>query len=157
MAQDWEQTGRGMATLIHSLPGILRQMCGAATPLPRFVFTDRGPGFYHASRGTIVAAYKDALQATRIQAFAGADASWQPPDLADLLMHETVAAWVRKYFIAHPVVKSADLEKNWLSFETGMRACEAHINAHHDVSGLCESLPRRLQKLFVNVGDRLHY
>ena len=30
--------------------------------------------------------------------FAGEDAKWQPPDLADVFMHETVASWVRQYF-----------------------------------------------------------
>ena len=64
---------------------------------------------------------------------------------------------MRKYFIAHRVLKGPDLEKNWHSFEKGMEDCEAHINAHYDVSGLCESLPRRLQKLRDHEGDRLHY
>ena len=136
--------------------GLLRKMCGAGAPFPRFVFSDRGPGFYQASHGTIVEAYHAALQANKLQAFAGADASWQPPDLADLLMHETVAAWVRKYFITHPMLKGPDLEKNWHSFEKGMLDSEAHNNAHHDLSGLCVSLPRRLQKLRDNKGDRLH-
>ena len=97
------------------------------------------------------------MRATKLKAFAGPDASWQPPDLADLLMHETVAAWVRKYFIAHPIFKGPDLEKTWQSFEKGMLECEAHINAHHDLAGLCASLPRRVQKLLDNEGDRLHY
>ena len=157
MGREWEQTGHGMATLIHKLPGLLRKMCGTRKPLPRFVFSDRGPGFYQGSHDTIVEAYSDALKANKLKPFAGADASWQPADLADLLMHETVAAWVRKYFISHPLLKSPDLEKNWRSFEKGMQECEAHINEHHDVSGLCQALPARLQKLEASHGDRLRY
>ena len=109
----------------------------------------RGPqeGFKRASRG---------LQ-EGLKAFAGPDASWQPPDLADLLMHETVAARVRKYFLARPLFKGQDLEKHWQSFEQGMLECEAHINAHHDLAGLCASLPRRVQKLLDHAGDRMHY
>ena len=36
--------------------------------------------------------------------------------------------------------------------EQGMLECEAHINAHHDLAGLCASLPRRVQKLLDNEG-----
>ena len=60
------------------------------------------------------------MRATKLKAFAGPDASWQPPDLADLLTHETVAAWVRRYCIAHPIFKGPDLEKKWQRFEKGM-------------------------------------
>ena len=98
-----------MDTFIYRLPGILRKMRGASVPLPRLVFSDRGPGFYQASHGTIVEAYTTALQATKLKACTGPDASWQPPDLADLLMHETVAAWVRKHFIAHPYLQGPGL------------------------------------------------
>ena len=94
---------------------VLRQMCGARAP-PRFVFSDRGPGFYNASTGAIVGAYKDALTKNKLKPFAGEDASWQPSDLADLFMHETAAAWVRKYFQACPIEK-----------------CEKH----HEVRALC--------------------
>ena len=120
MGRDLEQTGDGMATFIYRLPGILRKMCGASAPLPRLVFSDRGPGFHQAPNGTIIEAYSTAVRATKLKAFAGPDASWQPPDLADLLMHETVAAWVRRYCIAHPIFKGPDLEKKWQRFEKGM-------------------------------------
>ena len=72
-------------------------------------------------------------------------------------MHETVAARVRKYALAHPLCKGPDLEKNWQSFEKGMLECEAHINAHRDLAGLCVPLPRRVHKLLDHAGDRLHY
>ena len=35
--------------------------------------------------------------------FAGEDAKWQPPDLADLFMHEAMESWVRRYFKKDPV------------------------------------------------------
>ena len=34
---------------------------------------------------------------------AGDDANWQPGDLSDLFMHETVAAWAAKFFKNHPL------------------------------------------------------
>ena len=36
--------------------------------------------------------------------------------------------------------------------EQGMLECEAHINAHHDLAGLCAPLPRRVQKLLDKEG-----
>ena len=86
-------------------------MCGASAPLPRLAFSEHGPGFYQTSHGSSFEAYSNALQATKLKACAGPGASWQPPGLADRL-HETVAAWVRKYFISHPIFKGPDLEKN---------------------------------------------
>ena len=157
MGRDWEQTGHGMAAFVNKLPQVLRGMCGARAALPRILFTDRGPGFYQSSHGAIVEAYAQALKANKFKPFAGANALWQPPDLADLLMHETVAAWVRRYFVAHPVMKTADLETNWRCFEKGLAECEAHINKNYDVHGLSESMPVRLQKLRDSRGDRLHY
>ena len=47
--------------VVNELPSMLKKMLGKQTPLPRQVVTDRGPGFYQASSGTIVAAYKGAL------------------------------------------------------------------------------------------------
>ena len=131
-------------------------MCGASGT-PKYVFSDRGPGFYHASTGAVVDAYKDALQKSKLKPFAGEDASWQPSDLADLFMHETVAAWVRKYFQSNPLCKTADLRKNWRSFDKGIKDCEKYINQFHDVHSLCRSMPMRLNKLKDNGGDRLHY
>ena len=157
VGRDWEQTGHGMATFIHRLPGILRKMVGQRQPLPRTIFSDRGPGFYQGSHGTIVSAYSDALKFNNFKPFAGDDALWQPSDLCDLLMHETVAAWVRKYFRARPIIKGPDLETNWVRFENGLKECEKHINDHYDVDGLCRSMPRRLLKLKEKKGERLKY
>ena len=105
----------------------------------------------------IVGAYKDALTKNKPKPFAGEDASWQPSDLADLFMHETAAAWVRKYFQACPVEKCADIKKNWRRFDVGLKECEKHINKHHDVRALCRALPARLRKLRASGGDRLRY
>ena len=115
------------------------------------------PSSSHASTGAIVDAYKDALQKAKLKPFAGEDASWQPSDLADLFMHETVAAWVRKYFQSNPLCKTADLRKNWRSFDKGIKDCDKFINKFHDVHNLCKSMPKRLSKLKGNEGDRLRY
>ena len=83
--------------------------------------------------------------------FVGDDASWQPGDLSDLFMHETVAAWAAHYFKNHPLkAKSLETVKKRLS------ECEAYCNTC-EVSDLTHSLPRRIAELRKNKGDRLKY
>jgi len=157
MEQGWEQTGQGMADFVGKLPAVLNKMFGGQVKKPRVVFSDRGPGFYTSSTGRIVNAYKEALDEYGFRAFAGDEAKWQPADLADMLMHETVAAWVRRYFRVHPHTKNAGLDTNYKSFLEGMQNCEKYINEHYEVSQLCGSMPGRLQKLIEAKGDRLKY
>ena len=157
MNQGWEQTGQGMTTFAAKLPAVLEKMLGVQVKKPRVVFSDRGPGFYQASTGRIVHAYKDALDANGFRPFAGEEAKWQPADLADMLMHETVAAWVRRYFRVHPDTKTADLDRNCKSFLNGMKDCEKYINEHYEILQLCGSMPARLQMLIDAKGDRLKY
>ena len=49
-----------MAYLMSKLPSLTRKRLGAQ-PLPWVIASDRGLGLYQASSGTIVAAYKEAL------------------------------------------------------------------------------------------------
>ena len=102
MPLDWEQTGAGIAELVANLTSILRAKLRQEKTLPKIIVTDRGPGFYQASSGTIVAAYKEALCEHGFDTFAGDEAKWQPPDIPDVLIHETVIACVRSFFRKHP-------------------------------------------------------
>ena len=102
MPLDWEQSGAGIAELVANLPSILKSKFRKERSLPKIIVTDRGPGFYQASSGTIVAAYKEALYDNGFVTFAGDEAKWQPPDIPDVLIHETVVAWVRSFFRKHP-------------------------------------------------------
>ena len=58
---------------------------------PLTLITDRGSGMY-CKYGAITDAYRNAVRKANFQTFTGDDASWQPGDLSDLFMHETVAA-----------------------------------------------------------------
>ena len=102
MSLDWAQTGAGIAELVASLPALLKAKLRHEKSLPKIIVSDRGPGFYQASSGTIVAAYKGALDENGFETFAGDEAKWQPPDIPDVLIHETVVAWVRSFFRKHP-------------------------------------------------------
>ena len=108
----WQQDGEGQGQLVKELPKVLRKMLGTQVDHPKVLFTDRGPGFYHASSGNICTQYQEAVTEHGFQTWAGENSKWQPPDIADLLLHETAVAWARKYMKQHPVKIGSDMEKN---------------------------------------------
>ena len=149
--------GNNNATFVNQLPDILTSMLGTDTPWPRVVMTDRGPGFYQPARGAIVRAYGKALKENGFRPCVGEDAAWQPGDLADIFMHETVVAWVRRYFRKNPVTQNKGLEANKAAVIASLKACEKHINKEYDVRALCSSMPKRTQMLLSKEADRLKY
>ena len=153
MKDGWEQNAEGMATMVNQLPKLLKAMLGNAAK-PRVLLTDRGPGFYNGNHGIICQKYSSALTAHGFRPFAGRDASSQPPDIADLLLHESVAAGVRKYFRGNPVKWGEDQEKNVRAFTKNLKECEKYLNQHHDLTKLSLSFPRRVQKLVKEKGRR---
>ena len=120
---------------------------------PRTLFSDRGPGFFNPGTGGITAGFKQALREHRLRAFMGEDASQQPGELQELMLHETAVAWCR-YRLARCVP-----QRPWL--ETGaeyghrLKKVVADINRSLDVEGLCQELPCRVEQLLVKDGGRL--
>lgn len=123
--------------------------------MPKTIFSDRGPGFYQASSGTIVASYKEALVANGFKPWAGDESKWQPADMPDVMPHETAVAWVRNYMKNHPFKSTKKVEENVKLFKKLLAQCEAHINKNYDVEALCRCFPRRVQALIDAKGDRL--
>ena len=103
-----------------------------------------------------MAAYKEGLVANKFKAFAGDEAKWQPPDIPDVLPHETVVAWVRAFFKKHPFKESPNVNTTYALFAKLLKECEAHINQNYDVDGLCKSFPSRIEALLKTRGDRLN-
>ena len=157
MPDEWEQTSEGMAIFVSKLEGILRSRLGASAILPRVIASDRGPGFYVCNTASITHGYSDALDAHGFRAFAGEDASGQPADIPDVLVHETVAGWIRTYFKKHPCKRSLDLASNELAMKAMMRACVRHIRAEYDLKSLCGGFRKRLQEVVDAEGDRLSH
>ena len=155
MPTDWEQTGHGMAEFIEDLQVLLKGGLTENKTLPKVIVTDRGPGLYQASSGTIVAAYKEALLENGFRPFAGDEAKWQPPDLPDVLLHETVVAWVRAFFKKHPFKTVSNVRENQKLFAKLLKQCEAHINANYEVSSLCRAFPKNIAELIASRGDKL--
>jgi hypothetical protein len=157
MPADWTQNGEGMAVLVGRLEGLLCKMLGKTCAKPRVVFSDRGPGFYDSGHGMIVHKYRDALKESGFRPFAGEDASHQPADCPDMFLHETVVAWVRRYFKSWPFTLTENAEKNYDSFLEAMKSCAHHINSNYDVEGLSKGFASRLQQLVDAKGQRLKY
>ena len=97
------------------------------------------------------------MQKNGFYPFAGDAAKWQPPDIPDVLLHETVAAWVRAFFWRHPFKLKPKVQQNYALFIQKLRKCEAHINANYDVDGLSRSFGKRINQLIRAKGDRLKH
>ena len=128
MGGAWRQDGEGMAQFVERLPRILPEMLGRGEALPRVVASDRGPGFYQSSTGHIVRRYADALDAAGFRPFAGKDAASQPPDISDVLLHETVVGWIRNYFKKHAFPRVGSLDVQEVRLRHMLDECVNHIN-----------------------------
>ena len=108
-------------------------MLGEQSGLPDVVFTDRGPGFFHPSTGTICPEYIGALEAHGFKPWAGDHSKWQPPDLADILLHEAAVAWVRTYLKHHPLPLAHQAqEKNTRALKRTLEAAVGHMNTFYE-------------------------
>ena len=62
---------------------------------PKILFTDRGNGFYVSGTGRITPGYDAALKTHNLRAYFGNDASIQPGQLQEVMLHETAVSWTR--------------------------------------------------------------
>ena len=120
---------------------------------PDIVFTDRGQGFYRIKNGKITPEYKSALAEHNLKAFMGDDASQQPGDLKDLMLHETAVAWLANRLRVTTPAKP--WEETAEAFGARLKAATDYVNAHHDVHGLQNELPARLAELALRQGGRI--
>ena len=153
MDDTWKQNSQGMATMVRKLPRLLDSMCGDSAK-PRVIFSDRGPGFYNTGNGKICVEYARALKEEGFRPFAGEDASWQPADIADILLHESVVAGIRKYFRGSPIKWVEGQNTNYNNFVAKLKDCEKHINKNHNLKKLSHDFPMRVKKLVKDKGRR---
>lgn len=125
----------------------------SGTEPPKILFTDRGNGFYESGSGAITCGYRDALRAHSLKALFGDDASVQPGQLQDVLLHETAMAWMRDR-LSKTAPKRAWTETAE-AYHSRLKKCAAYCNENYDVDGLCKEYPWRLQELLKRDGDRL--
>ena len=120
---------------------------------PKILFSDRGNGFYDTATGNITAGYKNALREHNLKCFFGDNASVQPGQLQDLLLHETAMAWMRdRLKKTHPRKPWEETVEQYCS---RLKECAAHCNNKYDVDGLCREVPQRLRILLDKGGDRI--
>ena len=148
----------GARQFVSRLPRLLNEMLGRATRKPRILFSDRGPGFYHRTTGGITGEYETSCREHGFEPWAGTNSRQgpraQPPDIPDVLLHETAIAHLREN-----VFKSTPRrpwEETPVEFATRLRAAAAHANTEYRLGDLCRELPKRLDDLVkVTAGDRL--
>ena len=93
------------------------------------------------------------LSTNGLKAFNGDDASAQPGNLQELLLHETSVSWIRR---REKITRSTSPWKETAEqFTVRMRNIVQEINDTLNVEGLCRALPKRIQKLVDAEGDRI--
>lgn len=120
---------------------------------PKILFTDRGRGFYNTGNGRITGKYQAALQEHGLTAFMGNDASQQPGDLRDVVLHETACSWLaNRMTVTLPAKPHEETEA-----QVGRRLKDAaqFINENYDVPGLCREFVARVRQVHDRGGDRL--
>ena len=146
------ENAQGAAILAAKVRAVLNIRVQGSTA-PRVLFTDRGRGFYHQVNGSITKEYKAALDAHSLRAYYGDNASAQPGNLQDVLLHETAVAWVR---LRETVTQPRQLWKETLAeYGRRLRGIAQCINANYSAEELCKELPARLRDLVDNEGVRL--
>ena len=97
------------------------------------------------------------ISMTTLSTMRGENAASQPPDLADVLLHETAVGWTRTYFKKHPMVRRGTLAEQTELIKAKFLECERYINSNHAVAQLCRDWPKRTQELVDSKGGRLKH
>ena len=115
-------------------------------------------GFYHKTTGCITGEYETVCRELSFKPWAGTNsrigARAQPPDIADVLLHETAIADLRALIFKSTPVKP--WEETAERFAARLQEAVDHANAEHRLADLCRQMPQRLDDLVrTHKGDRL--
>jgi len=146
------ETPAGAALLVAKVRSAINVRCQTADK-PDTLFVDRGRGFYNTGNGKITADFAAALRTHSLQVFMGSDAARQPGNLQDLMLHETVVAWVRRLMAAS--TPAAPWNESVEQYGQRLRAAFAKCNSDYDVESLSREFPERVQSVLDAGGDRL--
>jgi hypothetical protein len=123
------------------------------TNQPTILYVDRGKGFYNPGTGRITAGFRQGLRDHGLKAFWGEDASTQPGNLQELMLHETAVSWVRRRLTESTPASAASETRE--TYVTRLKQVCADINASLDVEGLSRAFPARVRALLEAKGDRI--
>ncbi len=84
--------------------------------------------------------------------FAGDFAAEQPPDIPDVLLHETAILWVK--LRESKTKPQRPWEESREAFTVRMRGIAQEVNAHCDVEGFCKGFVKRLKQVVELKGGR---
>ena len=146
------ETPEGAAVLVQKVRAAINIRCRVGDQ-PKTLFVDRGRGFYATANGKIEQQFADALREHGLKAFMGADASRQPGSLQELMLHETVVAWVRRRLAL--TCPKKPWEESVEHYEDRLRQAFQYVNEHYDVEGLSQEFPGRVQSLIDASGGKL--
>ena len=115
----------------------------------RFVACGIGPLTSSAQPGA------QALRGARLKAFWGDDASAQPGQLQEMMLHETAVSWMRVRLAETVPVR--EWQETREQYADRLRRCVADINDRLDVDGLCRGFNKRVATLRKKKGGRLKW
>ena len=154
MPVGWKDNATGMADFVQQLPDVLIRMCGRRSDLPNILYTDRGPGMFVPRTGQATTVYADSVQQAGFQLYTGTDASRQPADVPDVLLHETAIACFKRKLAATP--PSVDPWKETREqFRARIDKVVQAANEQYNFHSLCGAYHERLKLLVERKGDRL--
>ena len=121
---------------------------------PTILFVDRGPGFW-APNMENTPAFKEALQADNPKTYYKDDASRQPGNLQEVMLHETAVSWIRRREATMRMTKPWEETPHQCSVR--MKDIVQEINDTLNVDGLCRAFKERVNKLVERGGDRISH
>ena len=117
-----------------------------------------GRRYFSDGLGTITGDYESACREHGFKLWAGSNSKngphAQPPDVADVVLHETAISWLRREEAeSRPVAPWNETPEE---LEKRLQQAVARINKDFNVRGLCMEFPDRLHDLANKTyGDRL--
>ena len=121
----------GAATFAAAVSHGLAKRFQAGISKPGVLFLDRGRAFINTVTGRVTAELAAVLEPTELELFWGADAHEQPGYCADVLLHETAVAWIRKGLSAS--VPRLPWKETRAQYSMRLRDVVAAINRRHNV------------------------
>ena len=109
--------------------------------------------FYDPGTGKIVGPFKTALRDNQLKAFWGDDASFQPGNLQDMMLHETAVSWIRHRLVLSTPKSPAEETRS--EYASRLKLACRDINDKLDVEGLCRGFLKRVRALRDAEGGRL--
>ena len=88
-----------------------------------------------------------------LKALLGVDASRQPGDLKELMLHETAVAWLTHWLVV--TTPAPEWDETPDAFGKRLKDAREYINTNNGVDSLCREFPARVRALREAEGGRL--